>query len=304
MPLYSFYRLADQLGDIKQRLIFIDFVPRSGSTLVGQIFEETGVCVNYSEPHFLMNNLAKNRGCKECKILKAAITFYCKPRQEHTEAFVFKSPPFGKSYVPLLHELFPKAKFLHLTRNVTKNALSILKVTQVIAVHRIMDAILFTRFLEFLAMKHGFNEIDMPLDEVTAPIMQKSAHRRAFNAFYVPVCTHGLYLKKLRHGPFEMPAIKYKDILSNPDENIRIIFEFCGLDPQLVTKASRALHKDSQAGSPLSQQNLQNHADDLKAKLTEASVIRDAKTLAGHWGLSDIMGDLRLPGTITKPPPL
>ena len=49
MPISSFHRLADQLGD-PQNVTFLSVVGRSGSTLLTQMFEQTGEVVSISEP--------------------------------------------------------------------------------------------------------------------------------------------------------------------------------------------------------------------------------------------------------------
>ncbi|ELU15371.1 hypothetical protein CAPTEDRAFT_199449 [Capitella teleta] len=232
MPLRSFYLLADKISDIKQKLIFLDFVPRSGSTLVGQIFEETGVCVNYSEPHFLSMYWGAQDHQKLLKIVKAAITFYCKPRKQLTSAFVFKYAPMGVSLAPVIFELFPDAKLLHLTRNTIPNAISIFRVNQ---------------------------------------------HSNA---------------------EYRMPVIKYEDVLSNREANIETLFQFCGLDVNLVHKAMAAFGKDSQAGSPLSKDQLQKNTSAPNMANIEA-IVNDVRKLGEHFGLGDVSGDFRLPGTIT-----
>jgi len=52
MPITSFHRLADQLGD-SHNVTFISFIGRCGSTLVNQMFEQTGEVVTISEPPVL-----------------------------------------------------------------------------------------------------------------------------------------------------------------------------------------------------------------------------------------------------------
>ena len=49
MPISSFHRLADQLGD-PSNVTFITMIGRSGSTLITQMFEQTGDVVTMSEP--------------------------------------------------------------------------------------------------------------------------------------------------------------------------------------------------------------------------------------------------------------
>ena len=50
VPLHVFHRLANQIGDPKGRLIFLTNTSRCGSTLLTQVFEETGKSIALSEP--------------------------------------------------------------------------------------------------------------------------------------------------------------------------------------------------------------------------------------------------------------
>jgi len=52
MPIASFHRLADQLGD-PTNVTFLGMIGRSGSTLLTQMFEHTGQLVAISEPNVL-----------------------------------------------------------------------------------------------------------------------------------------------------------------------------------------------------------------------------------------------------------
>ena len=300
MPLSSFYRLAEELGVIKQQLIFIDFVPRSGSTLIGQIFEETGVCVNYSEPHFLNMFWSSIPSFKLRKILRAAITVYCKPRKAQTSAFVFKSAPMGRSLAPIIHELFPDAKLLHLTRNAIPNTMSALKVmrSQSSSLSRLiliaqsfppLKRILFRKLFEDL----NFTDVDFLLNLYTSyPVPEM------FLGYATYVQVHYKYLTQHLNAPYKMPAIKYEDFLSSKESNIRKMFEFCGLDANLVISAMKAYEKDSQAGSPLGKDSLQPLGD--QGSFPTPAMLKDVKKLAEHFGLGDITEDFRLPGTITS----
>ncbi|ELU15372.1 hypothetical protein CAPTEDRAFT_199450 [Capitella teleta] len=298
MPLRSFYLLADKISDIKQKLIFLDFVPRSGSTLVGQIFAETGVCVHYSEPDFFSMYWGAQNHQKLLKITKAAIKFYCKPRKQLTSAFIFKYAPMGVSLAPVIFELFPDAKLLHLTRNVIPNAISMFKVQQLNAIGRIFRMFVKIPYVGRILRRKILASMNLPLDDFTSKLFDESIEPVMLTGCYVYTCIHGIYMRKHRNAKYRMPVIKYEDVLSNREANIETLFQFCGLDVNLVHKAMAAFGKDSQAGSPLSKDQLEKNTSAPNMANIEA-VVSDVRKLGKHFGLGDVSGDFRLPGTIT-----
>lgn len=54
MPLESFLRLADEVGDPKAKLVILSNTGRCGSTLLTQLFEDLPQTVAISEPEVLM----------------------------------------------------------------------------------------------------------------------------------------------------------------------------------------------------------------------------------------------------------
>ncbi|ELT98622.1 hypothetical protein CAPTEDRAFT_190837 [Capitella teleta] len=299
MPLRSFYLLADKISDVKQTLIFLDFVPRSGSTLVGQIFEETGVCVNYSEPHFLNMFWGAQDHQKRLKITKAAIIFYCKPRKQLTSAFIFKSAPMGASLAPVIFELFPDAKLLHLTRNVIPNVISMTKVQQVVTVSRLFRAFVKIPCVGGMIRHKVLESLNLPLDDYIGKLLDESDNPDMFIGCYVHNYIHAIYMKKHSNAEYRMPVIKYEDLLSNREANIEAVFNFCGLDMNLVHKAMAAFSKDSQAGSPLGKDQLKKNAS-APNRVNNEALVNEIRKLGEYFGLGDVSGDFRLPGTITS----
>lgn len=295
MPLSSFYQLADQLEEVKETLIFIEFVPRSGSTLLGQIFEETGDCVNYSEPHFLNLFFVNQDSEKGLKQLRAVLKMYCKPRSEPTSAFVFKYAPTGRSIAPLLHKLHPAAKFLYLTRNAVTNIKSMRKIAKQVPAGRILGVL--PKWLLMKVNNVTVEKLALPFDDYTCNLIAKGNTRYLFTCL-VYIGIHYSYLRRRSSAP-EFAVIKYEDLLSNQEVNVKTMFDFCGFSESLVAKGVQAFAKDSQAGSPLSMQTLQQvGCSEESARLED---LDDLRKLGKHWGFTDILADLRLPGTITSP---
>ena len=53
VPLTSFHKMADLVGDPASPLVFLANTSRCGSTLLTQMLEFTGQCVTISEPDFI-----------------------------------------------------------------------------------------------------------------------------------------------------------------------------------------------------------------------------------------------------------
>ena len=54
LPIAAFHKMAEEIGDPTAQIVFVTNTARCGSTLLTQIFEETGECVGFSEPDVLM----------------------------------------------------------------------------------------------------------------------------------------------------------------------------------------------------------------------------------------------------------
>ena len=64
LPIPVFHHLADQLGDPRGKLVFVGNTGRCGSTLLCQIYEETGRCVAFAEPD-VINTLSQKHETME-----------------------------------------------------------------------------------------------------------------------------------------------------------------------------------------------------------------------------------------------
>lgn len=300
MPLSSLYQLADGLGKIKETLIFIEFVPRSGSTLLGQIFEETGVCVNYSEPHFLNMFWEEEKDNTEehVKKLTAALRMYCKPRSKPTTAFVFKTAPLLKSLVPILYQIHPESKFIYLVRNAIPNVRSLYKTSNKTNLSRLIRFISQSRTMGKIIIRKQIQRANWLWDDTIQKLFDKSSDPVTLSLYHIYIRLHILHMARLNDKP-DILTVKYEDFLSNKEANIAIMFKHCGLDLSLIPDALAAFHKDSQSGSILSKTSMGKFND---GGLTNSSEMLDsARQLGQHLGFDDLFGDIRLPGTATTP---
>ena len=92
-------------------------------------------------------------------------------------------------------------------------------------------------------------------------------------------------------------GIRYEDIITNPESNMRRILRHCGLPEQSAVTSLRALQTDSQSDTPLSIQELQHIATPEYTGEVKAEV--DA--VCQSYGLPSFSsGPYIAPSTITR----
>ena len=154
MPIHSFHKMAEQIGDVKGTLIFATNTGRCGSTLLSQIFEETGKSVAISEPDAL-NPIGAYEGkipqAELDKLVISAVRILCKPRRQPVEFYALKPTVPTISAVPMFLRLFPQSKQVFMYREGMPVGKSYVKVASELPLMGIM--MLMSRFSETLSMK-------------------------------------------------------------------------------------------------------------------------------------------------------
>ena len=291
LPIAAFHKMAEEIGDPTGEIVFITNTARCGSTLLTQIFEETGECVGFSEPdafNALANYKDKLPQDDLDKLLRNSIRMQCKPLlNRHISAHIIKVMPPLIEDVPTYLRLYPNSKQLFMYREGLKVAHSLVRVsTQV----------------PLLALLLIATEIHPRLTEMTVEAMGLPANED-FNiklpsplifCFYLWAGICRKYLG-LRANGYEIDAVKYEDLVKHPLEATKVIFKYCNLPEELAEKAINALNKDSQRHSPLSKKNIPS-AKTLQLT-QEEKVTADA--VCDQFGIPNIQEPCNLEGTIT-----
>jgi len=83
VPLATFHRLAEEIGDPEGEIIFLFNTARCGSTLLVQTLEHTGRCVSVSEPASLDSINAEYRKFGDTpevrRLVRDVILWECRP---------------------------------------------------------------------------------------------------------------------------------------------------------------------------------------------------------------------------------
>ncbi|ELT94201.1 hypothetical protein CAPTEDRAFT_210107, partial [Capitella teleta] len=209
MPLQSLYRLTNEMDDIEAKIVFIEFMARSGSTFL-QMFEETEECVTYSEPHYFNHYGRPEFSDEDCR-LEAVMKMYCKPRKLPTTAFVFKSILIGKTLSPAVHRLFPQA-----------NAIRSIHPTIFWRMHKLI-----------------MNDMAFPYTENELDIAKKSDWSQGIIMYYYLLKVHAFYLQlQNRNDHPKTPSVKYEHLIKDPNKCLTAVFKHCDLSLALVPKAN------------------------------------------------------------------
>ncbi len=256
-------KLAESIAVDDQRLVFIHSVGRCGSTLASQIFAQVPGVINFSEPDVLtLLVVARNTKILEdddlIALLEASIRLLCKTTAE--TAWVIKGRSFVIELGDWLHRLYPQAKNLFLYRDAETWLLSGLRafgqnneMTEEEQQARQKER---RKFMGTLVPAIAQYDPNLPLPHAgTLSLMWLTAMER--------------YVQQAQMG-IEMLAIRYNSWQTEPQKTAEAMLEYCQCKPTDMTNVFNILNKDSQAGTHLSQQALdQGNRNLSKAELEE-----------------------------------
>ena len=131
IPIHVFHKMAQSIGPPEGRFIFVGNTTRCGSTLLLQVFEETGSALAFSEPAVL-GQLADYRSQLNDadfeRLASHVMNMLCK-RQKET--YVFKLTIPTMALIPHMKRLYPDVHCLFLYRDGLNVAQSLVKIVSV-----------------------------------------------------------------------------------------------------------------------------------------------------------------------------
>ncbi len=243
-------RLAQAVSIDDKHLIFIHSVGRCGSTLASQIFAQIPGVINLSEPNVL-SQLVVARNVKTANdnnriaILKAAICLLCKTPAE--TAWVIKGQSFVIELGDWLHKLYPQAKNLFLYRHAEMWLQSGLRAYTgdnegTDEEHRVREKQRRETLGSLVpAIARYDAKISLSYADMLSLMWLTTMER------YVQYCNMGI----------EMLAIRYASWRSAPRETAEAMLDYCGCRPTDMTAIYETLNSDSQAGTHLSREALE-----------------------------------------------
>jgi hypothetical protein len=250
IPFETMVQLAQSVSIDENRLISIYSVGRCGSTLASQIFAQIPGVINISEPDALsLLVIARNSKAHNeddlVALLQATICMLCKTAAE--TAWVIKGQSFVIELGDWLHEIYPQTKNLFLYRHAETWLRSGLR-----------------------AYSHGVEGTDEEsrarekrrrevLGSLVPSIAQYDAKKPLSHAGMLALMwlrAMERYVQYSRMG-IEMLAIRYASWLSAPRETAEAMLDYCRCRPADMTAIYETLNRDSQAGTGLSREAIE-----------------------------------------------
>jgi hypothetical protein len=243
-------QLSQSVSVDDARLISIYSVGRCGSTLASQIFAQIPGVINISEPSAL-SQLVIARNTKAANdddlvaLLMATVRLLCKTAAE--TAWVMKGQSFVIELGDWLHELYPRTKNLFLYRDAETWLRSGLRAysrgPELSEEERRARGNEGRKVLGPLVPSIANYDANLLLShaELLALMWLRAMER------YVQLCEMGM----------EMLAIRYASWLSAPRKTAEAMLEYCRCRPADMTAIYETLNRDSQAGTGLSRETIE-----------------------------------------------
>ena len=290
MSYKSFLKLADMMRQPDKQLILIHSVGRCGSTLLNAVFNNLDDVLSLSEPE-AFTEIVKRRepdGRNEdemARLLDAIIQVQCRPsHQIDPQKYVIKFRSFSTVMIDLLHRVAPQSKHIFLYRNAEDRARSIARAFKTVeAGNEVMDAAnlrVRSKFVPLLS-QYADRAASGDLSKVEFSMLAWLSGMQTYLALHeagVPMC-----------------ALRYEDMIAQPEQIVRTLFKYCDLPttPDRIALGMKAFERDSQQGSSLARKNLKQ---DAQNQLTEEHLQEIRQLLAEHDTVRT--ADFIVPGTI------
>lgn len=282
MPYDTLIELGKEVAGSEKQLVFVHSVGRSGSTLMSKAFQEIDTVLSLSEPDIYTQVVGLRDTMPDERLkalLKASTQLLFKPSfARDSQYWVLKLRSFCIEIADLLSETFPTSKSLFLYRNLDNY------ITSGARAFRIFDP----GSTEWMSGEDPNRPKYIPL-LLGDPERKYNSYNPIEFITLMWLSVMDKYLQLRRQG-INMEAVKYEDLVRNPEGTMRLLLNNLGFSNTDVQKALLAFTKDSQAGSVLSRENLQDII------IPSTSMDEAQHLLDRHDEIRD--GTYTLPGTI------
>ena len=287
IPFETMIQLAKSVTIDDERLVSIYSVGRCGSTLASQIFAQIPGVINISEP-YVLSQLVIARNTKAANeddlvaLLEAAMCLLCKTAAE--TAWVLKGQSFVIELGDWLHNLYPQTKNLFLYRHAETWLRSGLRA--------------YGRGVEETDKEHRSREKQRrellgPLVPAIAQYDPKKPLSHAGSLALMWLTAMERYVQYCNMG-IEMLAIRYASWRSTPRKTAEAMLDYCRCRPTDMTAIYETLNRDSQAGTRLSRQTLEQRE----------RVVTELELKELHWHLQRHafihQADFQAPNTLSR----
>lgn len=274
MPMKSFHRLAENIGNPKVPVIWLSNVGRCGSTILCQVFESvpgTLIMAENDAPSNLAYIRKSNKLTKAeyTELFKSTYRLLLKP-QPRTERFAIKPRAFAVNLMTDVSELFPDTKHIFIYRNSLEQVSSFLAILVTVPITVALRVLIdnetySTIFPYFRKVLQNYSVFKLD-ESVVVPL----------SANTVGVFTHMwanfilLARDAMSHDEKILP-IKFEEILAEPLKTCKLVFEHTGIDMKHLDAAVATFNRDSQRGSVISRSLV---ANDPRRRISAADRVK------------------------------
>jgi len=258
MPYSDFHQIAEKLEPLQKQVVLIYSVGRCGSTLLSKGFNQLDSVVSLSEPDVfsqmvMMRNPDGRDDLEMAKLLKSCLLLQTKSNISKPSSYVLKFRSFCIELGDLIYQAVPQAQAIFMYRNaeeVVKSAIrAFAHITQHYSSSELQKNIDFlSRFTPLL--KEYVNYIEGEPSVIDSETISWLSIMHRYLVLYqqgVPLC-----------------AVRYEDLLANPQLMMNELFNYCGLQ---TSDVSHVFEEDSQEGTLLSQAALRQNNLELPDRL-------------------------------------
>lgn len=290
----TLHQLAADIPAAGKKLLLIYSVGRCGSTLLSQVFDAIEGVLSLSEPDYftnmvLMRERNGRRDAELVQLLHSAIALQLKPLPDQTTntwaahtywAIKFRSS--GIEIADLLHQAYPAAKNIFLYRDAIKRTRSEARAFNLFTTNTLkMNEDVLQRWLHLVPLLAGYQRKAMwgRLSRIELSALAWLSRMDRYLSLYnqqIPMC-----------------AIRYEDLIAQPEAVIKQLFSFCEIPHRLITNTLHVFERDSQAGSTLSRATIDNN---VRNELTPKHLKQIRRILQKHPIIKT--PDYILPGTV------
>ncbi len=249
LPISSFHKLANEIGDPKVKVTMVNMTARCGSTLLSQLFNLVPGTRSMAEP-WAMCNVHELRSkhtisTEETKeLLRSAVRIHCKIAPgEELDRIVLKMCPFNAAQFAYFKELFPDFTYLFNTRHPVPSIKSLEGALKMVGGNLYYK--LGITWREFIGARMAFpydSKYDSKFSFLSKYFPNVSIIKAA-TVFYTAVLA-----SYFDHKDIYEHTVLYENLVNNSEEEVKKIFQLCDIPEKYIPLALKALQRDSQNG--------------------------------------------------------
>ena len=256
LPLASFNRLGDELGDPKVPVCLVGMTARCGSTLISQIVSRVPHVRSMSEPQAMLalNSLFRRRHFNwdaTRKLIQTCVRLQCKVEPgSGVERFVLKMTPPTSPMFLAISEMFPDIDLIFNTRHPKPSINSTIKVKNSMA-------------KKSLYLRLNISIVNLIHTMVPLPYTER--HLKPLESLYALLRKYsmddllaliwgGVLVNYLEHRSIYKHVVLYENLTASPEAEVKKLFGILNISQEHVPGALEALKQDSQKGSLVGRQ--------------------------------------------------